>query len=206
MATSFANLFMGRFEQQAIENAPFKPPVWKRFIDDGFMIWSHGKERLENFISYLHSIHSSIKFTHEYSISSHQTISFLDVQVQLSNNQIQTDLHTKPTDKHQYLLKTSCHPNHTKEAIPFSLFLRLRRICSTDTFFDNRSEELIKHLVKRGYSRSSLQKDAIRVRAISRHATIPGQHYNHQNKKTQKRTEHLLLYHSILLFPKYHLL
>ena len=45
MATSFANLFMGRFEQQAIENAPFKPPVWKRFIDDGFMIWSHGKER-----------------------------------------------------------------------------------------------------------------------------------------------------------------
>ena len=80
--------------------------------------------------------------------SPHQTLPFLDVQVHLSNNHIETDLHTKPTDKHQYLLKTSCHPSHTKQTIPFSLFLRIRRICSNDAFFDNRSEELIKHLIK----------------------------------------------------------
>ena len=65
---------------------------------------------------------------------------FLDVQVHLINNHIQTDLHTKSTDKHQYLLKTSCHPNHTKKAIPFSLFLRIRRICSTDTFLTKEAE------------------------------------------------------------------
>ena len=128
-----------------------------------------------DFIRYLNSIHASIKFTHEYSNSSHQTLPFLDVQVHLSNNHIQTDLHTKPTDKHQYLLKTSCHPNHTKQTIPFSLFLRIRRICSTDAFFDKRSEELIKHLVQRGYSRYSLQKNANRVRAIPRHATLQPQ-------------------------------
>ena len=49
----------------------------------------------------------------------------------LNNNQIHTDLHTKPTDKHQYHLKKSCHPTHTKRAIPFSVALRLRRICSS---------------------------------------------------------------------------
>ena len=164
-----------KFEQHAIGNAPLKPFVWWRFIDDVFMIWTEGEEHLKDFIRYLNSIHASIKFTHEYSNSSHQTLPFLDVQVHLSNNHIQTDLHTKPTDKHQYLLKTSCHPNHTKQTIPFSLFLRIRRICSTDAFFDKRSEELIKHLVQRGYSRYSLQKDANRVRAIPRHATLQPQ-------------------------------
>ena len=175
MAPSYANLFMGKFEQQAIDNSSLKPFIWWRFIDDIFMIWTHGEEHLKTFIGYLNSIHPSIEFTHEYSNSLRQTLPFLDVQVHLINNHIQTDLHTKPTDKHQYLLKTSCHPNHTKRAIPFSLFLRIRRICSTETFFDQRSRELIEYLTKRGYSRTSLQRDANRVRSIPRHATLQPQ-------------------------------
>ena len=146
------------------------------------MIWTEGEQHLKDFISYLNSIHPIIKFTNEYSSSPYQTPPFLDVQVHLRNNHIQTDLHTKPTDKHQYLLKISCHPKHTKQTIPFSLFLRIRRICSTDTFFDNRREELIKHLVRRGYSRYSLQRDANRVLAIARHATLQP-----QKQKTTKR-------------------
>ena len=43
------------------------------------------------------------------------------------------------------------------------------------TTFDNRSEELIKHLIKRGYSRKILQRDANRVRAIPRHETLQSQ-------------------------------
>ena len=163
MAPSYANLFMGKFEQQAIDNSLLKPFIWWRFIDDIFMIWTHGEEHLKSFI------------THKYSNSLHQTLPFLDVQVHLINNHIETDLHTKPTDKHQYLLKTSCHPNHTKKAIPFSLFLRIRRICSTDPFFDQRNRELIEYLIKRGYSRTSLQSDANRVCSISRHATLQPQ-------------------------------
>ena len=103
-----------------------RPFVWWRYIDDIFMIWTEGEDNLKTFINYLNSIHPTIKFTHEYSNSSNQSLPFLDVQVHLNNNQIQTDLHTKPTDKHQYLLKSSCHPAHTKRNIPFSLALRLR--------------------------------------------------------------------------------
>ena len=54
----------------------------------------------------------------------------------LLNGRLETDLYVKPTDKHQYLLKSSCHPSHTKQCIPFSMALRLRRICSTDEFFN----------------------------------------------------------------------
>ena len=48
-APSYANLFMGKFEQQAIDNFLLKPFIWWRFIYDIFMIWTHGEEHLKNF-------------------------------------------------------------------------------------------------------------------------------------------------------------
>ena len=40
-------------------------------------------------------------------------------------------MNSKPTDKHQYLVISSCHPHHTKRSIHYSLALRLRRIFSS---------------------------------------------------------------------------
>ena len=83
MAPFYANLFMGNFEQLAIENAPVKPFVWWWYIDDIFVIWTEGEHNLKIFINYINSIHPTIKFTHEYSNSSNQSLPFLDVQVHL---------------------------------------------------------------------------------------------------------------------------
>ena len=44
------------------------------------------------------------------------------------------------------------HSIHTKRAIPFSLALRLRRICSPNETFTLRTNELIDYLHKRGYN------------------------------------------------------
>ena len=140
MAPSHANLSLGFFEANALENAPFQSHTWLRYIDDIFMIWTEGLDNLKIFIDYLNNIHSTIKFTSSHSSNN---IPFLDVSVPLTNNRsISTDLCTKPTDKHQHLLYSSCHPLHTKRAIPFSLALRLRRICSTDATFHTRTAQL----------------------------------------------------------------
>ena len=48
MAPSNANLFIGKFEQQAIENAPYKPFVWWRFIDEIFVVWTEGIEHSQD--------------------------------------------------------------------------------------------------------------------------------------------------------------
>ena len=45
---------------------------------------------------------------------------------------IEIVLYTKPTAEHQYLLRSSCHPLQAKRAFPFSLALRIRRICSSN--------------------------------------------------------------------------
>ena len=71
---------------------------------------------------------------------------------------IVTDLYTKPADKPQYLLRSSCHPIHTKRAIPFSLAPRLRCICSTNEIFTLRTNGLIDYLYKLGYNRYFLQR------------------------------------------------
>ena len=46
---------------------------------------------------------------------------------------LSTDLFCKPTDTHQYLHKSSCHPRHTKKAIPYGQALRFRRIYSDES-------------------------------------------------------------------------
>ena len=45
-----------------------------------------------------------------------------------------------------------CHVSHSKKSIPFSQTLRLNRICSENTFFDKRCNELEIWLKERGYS------------------------------------------------------
>ena len=107
---------------------PFQPHTWLRFIDYIFMIWTEGLDNLKLFIDFISNIHyTNIKFTSSHRSSSN--IPFLDVSVSLTNDgSISTDLYTKPTDNHEHLLYSSCHPLHTEKAIPFSLTLRLRRI------------------------------------------------------------------------------
>ena len=165
MAPSYANLFLAKFETDALLRAPFQPYIWWRFIDDIFMIWTHSLDDLQTFTTYLNNIHPTIKFTSNHSFTS---IPFLDVSVSLCNGTITTDLYTKPTDKHQYLLQSSCHPKHTKRAIPFSLALRLRRICSSDDTFTLRTNELKTYLNKRGYNLSFLNQEIGRVNDITR--------------------------------------
>ena len=72
-----------------------------------------------------------------------------------------TDLYRKETDKVQYLLPDSNHPSHIFKNIPFSLALRLVRICSTKTDLIKRLEELKVMLLSRKYNKKVIN-DAIK--------------------------------------------
>ena len=114
IAPSYANLFLSNFERDAVLNSPHQPYLWLRFIDDIFMIWNAGPEKLKVFVDYLNNLHSTIKLTCSHSPSN---IPFLDVMVSVKDGSIETDLYTERADKHQYLLVSSWHPQHTKRAI-----------------------------------------------------------------------------------------
>ena len=71
-----------------------------------------------------------------------------------------------------YLIYLSCHPLHTKIAIPFSLALRLRRIRSIDATFNTRIAQLTTYLLKRGYNRNFVYKQIRRAVAFPRQLTL----------------------------------
>ena len=160
MAPSFANLFMGKLEQNLPSNQDRQPLVWWRYTDNIFTIWTHGEPALQEFLESLNEYHTTIKFTATWST---KEVTFLDIQVYVTEHGIHTDLHVKPTDTHQYLHINSCHPKHCKNAIPYSQALRLRRICSEQEDFLKRTNDLKKHLKRRGYSEQFLQPEIQRV-------------------------------------------
>ena len=149
-APSYANIFMTDFEERAIKIYHLKPLIWKRFIDDIFMIWTHGKDELAKFLEYLNSLHRSIKFTCE---SSTSEIAFLDTMTKIDEDtrKVYTTLYTKPTDTHSYLYYTSSHPKNCVKNGPYGQFLRLRRICQKNEDFIEESEKMIHHYLQRGY-------------------------------------------------------
>ena len=56
---------------------------------------------------------------------------------------IETDLHTKPTDRH--ICMESCHLEHCRTTIPYSQVLRLCRICSEEINFLKMTLDLKQH-------------------------------------------------------------
>ena len=167
MGPSYASLFVGFIENKFVSNyhGP-KPDRYKRFIDDCVGATSSSKEELEQFITAVNSFHPALKYTWEIFENS---LAFLDIKLSINGNSLSTSVHYKPTDSHNYLLHSSSHPQHVKNAIPLSQFLRLKRLCI--------------NVSKNGATQTPLSPQANIVPKNS--IEIP--HYNHH--KTKKPTE-----------------
>jgi hypothetical protein len=63
----------------ALDSAQYKPSLWLRYVDDTFVVWPHGLDRVHNFLNLLDSSRASINFTVE--IESEGIFPFLDVVV-----------------------------------------------------------------------------------------------------------------------------
>ena len=58
-----ANLYMEDFENRAIQSSPNPPLLWRRFVDDTFVIMK--KCHREEFMKHLNSVDKNIQFTAE---------------------------------------------------------------------------------------------------------------------------------------------
>ena len=127
---------MDEFENEFLSLPSDKPLAWLRYIDEVFFIWTHGEKELHKFMEDLNNHQPNIKFF------SKNCVPFLDLDVQLSRSELTTNLHRKPTDRHQYLHFTSSHPNYTKRSIVYSQALRVNMISSRKCDFRTRISEM----------------------------------------------------------------
>ena len=140
---------------------------------------SSTREELNQFITAVNSFHPAFKYTWEISDTS---LAFLDIKVSVEGNGLCTSVHYKPTDSHSYLLYLSSHPSHVKNSIPFSQFLRLRRLCSEDSDFSLKSEEMCEFFDKRGYPASVVEAGNHCAQQIDRQSALQTSQKENSNR------------------------
>ena len=114
------------------------------------------RKELEAFINFVANFHSALQFTF---IVSEIELPFLDITLRISGTRVQISVHYNDTDTLNFLHFSSLHPGYCKRSIPYSQFLRLRRICSSDGDFLLRSKEMVSFFTYRGYRLSSSEND-----------------------------------------------
>ena len=181
LAPSYANLFMEDLEIRMLEAYHLKPTTWLRYIDDIFFTWDHGEEELAKWLDFLNNFHHSIKFTMEIS---KEKINFLDTTVKRGENKLYTDVYNKPTDTNTYLLFSSAHPPSTKQSLPYSQLLRLKRICSRKEDYEYHKNQKLQEFRERGYPEDVLQKCVKKVEQRVRAEML-----NRKKKKKEKQGE-----------------
>ena len=105
-------------------------------------------------------------------------------KVSRKGNRLATDLYVKPTDTHQYLDASSCHPSHCKTSIPYSQALRLNRICSEPEDFDIRCNELESWLSQRGYDQNVTRRKVLDAHRFKRQDLL-----NREKKSDDKKSK-----------------
>ncbi|CAI7935254.1 Hypothetical predicted protein [Podarcis lilfordi] len=63
MAPQYANIFMADLEQRFLNSYPLKPLLYLRYIDDIFIIWTHGQQTLDTFHQKFNDFHPTINLT-----------------------------------------------------------------------------------------------------------------------------------------------
>ena len=159
-APPYACIFMSDLETEFLEGQHLQFLVWLRIIAI-FLIWTHGEESLMKFLEELNDFNQYIEFTYDYNA---KNIPFLDLKVGLKDGKITTDLHVKPTDRHQYLHFSSAHVNHTKRSLVFSQTLCMSRLCSNESDFERNKEKMRSWFVKREYPEKMLDSEINKVK------------------------------------------
>ena len=95
LAPVLANLFMGHYENEWLNNYDgVSPSYYTRYVDDIFSVFNSNDEA-KQFFSYLNSRHPNIKFTMDAEVN--KVIPFLDVLIDNCNNILNTTTYYKST-------------------------------------------------------------------------------------------------------------
>ena len=158
-----ANLYMEAFEEKSINTSPTPPSLWRRFVDDTFVIIK--KTQKESFISHINSIDEKIQFTMEDSRED-GSMPFLDMLVTpCSDDSLSTKVYRKPTHTDLYLQSDSHHTTAAKYSVVSTLHHRAKAVCSTQKLLDEEENHLQRVLTENKYPNSALNRVKNKIKA-----------------------------------------
>jgi len=141
-----ADLVLQDLEISAINNLPFHPPFYYRYVDD--IILTAPSDFLDLLLQSFNSQHSRLQFTME--IERDKKIAFLDLTFINDNGKLIFDLYKKPTFSGRYLNYHSHHPLIHKKGLIFGLTDKIINL-SHPKFHQKNFTESINLLLNNGY-------------------------------------------------------
>jgi len=153
MVPAYANLFMGDVEPKLQALGHNHIMVWKRFIDDIFIIWKGTKVEFLEYMDRINTIHHSITVTQQ---CSEQEIDFLESTL-FKGDRFQAEhildvkTHIKPTNKQLYVHASPYHPPNTSKSIAIGEANRYVRTNSDRPHYNAMTKHLTEKLRQRGY-------------------------------------------------------
>ncbi|CAF4119666.1 unnamed protein product, partial [Adineta steineri] len=156
VAPILAHLYMSNLEESIKQFKGKKPSIFYRYVDDVFMILNGTQKDLAVFVKFMNKLEYSIKFTIE--VQSDNKLPFLDVMVERKGGELITYVYRKATDTGLYLKWTSNQPRNYKINLIKCLCTRAKRICSSDTLYNEQLEYYKKIFMANGYPRNVIKK------------------------------------------------
>ena len=134
------NLHMEVFETKAISSAVHPPSIWKRFVDDTFVVIE--SSRKEEFLDHINNLDPHIQFTTE-DAKPDGSLPFLDTLVQKQpDNSLLTSVYRKPTHTDLYLQWDSHHHLSAKYSVINTLRHRAKTVCSNHHLLKEEDDHL----------------------------------------------------------------
>ena len=123
-----ANFYMEDFGTKAISSAVHPPSMWKRFVDDTFVVIESSRKK--EFLDHINNMDPHIQFTTE-DAEPDGSLPFLDTIVLIQpDNSLLTSVYRKPTHIDLYLQWDSHHHLSAKYSVINTLRHRAKTVCS----------------------------------------------------------------------------
>ncbi|CAK9810876.1 hypothetical protein ANTPLA_LOCUS6713 [Anthophora plagiata] len=174
-----ADLYMEHLEERISKEAPLQPSTWLRYVDDTFIVWTHGHNTLPTFLNFLNSLHPKIQFTME--TETNGQLPFLDVLItKKQDGSLGHQVYRKPTHTDRYLHAQSHHHPAQKNSVIVSLVNRAINICEEE-HLQSELNHITNTLTKNGFNNKKI-KHTIQRMLQSKGTQKPSSSYITENK------------------------
>jgi hypothetical protein len=159
-APSYATLSFGTHEETLLNEFASSLSYYRRYIDDVFGIWTCHPDPVQDDLLWMQFCHRLNDWHGLHWTVSARTVvvDFLDITLTLRpDNTIACTLFEKLQNLHLYLPPRSAHPPGMLFGVIAGTIYRARSLCSDPTDADCKILAFWRHLVARGYNKTTLQ-------------------------------------------------
>ena len=159
LTLTIANCYMFFFERNIRKQINNSGGLYRRYIDDIFLAINWSVRHLLKQVDRWNTFDCNINLSANISF----TADFLDLHMENKDGKLYTTIYHKPSYQPYYLPFNSIHPLHLKKNIPFTMFLRTIRYCSTFVSFIKERETLRMRLLLNKYPNQFIENQFDRV-------------------------------------------